>query len=96
MTLGATSGIGKDLGKSKDIDACAAWANGAHAAQAGEADPGQDAPSMLGKPPSSLDYFALANMAYSQRPLALSAYLPQPIPQPRSDAQPSEVPVELR
>jgi hypothetical protein len=37
--------------------------------------------------PSSLDYLALASMAYSQRPLAMAAYRPQ-----RLELAPGDVP----
>lgn len=35
--------------------------------------------------PSSLDYLALASMAYSQRPLAMAAYRPQRLELPPGD-----------
>jgi hypothetical protein len=35
--------------------------------------------------PSSLDYLALASMAYSQRPLAMAAYRPQRLELPAGD-----------
>lgn len=36
--------------------------------------------------PTSLDYLALASMAYSQRPLAMAAYRPQRLELPPGDA----------
>jgi hypothetical protein len=44
-------------------------------AASGEVAP--PAPCIPGAQPSSLDYLALANMAYAQRPLAMAAYRPQ-------------------
>ena len=45
-------------------------------AASGEVAP-PPAPCVPAAQPSSLDYLALASMAYAQRPLAMAAYRPQ-------------------